>query len=352
MPIFSAEQLRTIGTSIFLRLGVPVEDAELVSELLIDANLTGFDSHGMIRLPIYSRGIKMGAVKPGAEIRLVEETPTSAVIDGGWNLGQVVATYAMGVCIEKARNGVIGLVTVRNSMHVGRCNTYAEMAMREGMLGMMSVNSASYVAPFGGKSKQLGTNPLCFAIPTGKEPPMVLDMATSVWARGKIMVAMARGEELPEGIFMDPNGKPTTNPDWYTQGGVLRTLGAIAGYKGFGLSLLVEILTGILTEAGTSNSDEYRSRPFYGGNGIFMMAIDIGKMTDLGRFKSKVDDLLRKVRESPIAPEFEEILIPGDPERRCKERRLREGIYIEDKTWRDIVALAEELGVPIPDPKS
>jgi uncharacterized oxidoreductase len=350
MPTFSAKQLRTIGTSIFSGLGVPVEDAELVSELLVEANLTGFDSHGMIRLPIYSRGIKMGAVKPGAEIRVVEETTISAVIDGGWNLGQVVAKYAMGICIEKARNGVVGLVTVRNSMHVGRCNTYAEMAMREGMLGIMSVNSASYVAPFGGKSKQLGTNPLCFAIPTGEEPPMVLDMATSVWARGKILVAMAQGKELPEGIFMDPDGIPTTDPNWYTRGGVLRTLGDIAGYKGFGLSLLVEILTGILTEAGTSNSDEYRSRPFYGGNGIFMMAIDIGKITDLDIFKGKVDDLLRKVKESPTAPGFEEILIPGDPERRSKEKRSRDGIYIEDRTWGDIVALAEEMGVPIPEP--
>jgi uncharacterized oxidoreductase len=350
MPTFSAEQLRTIGTAIFSGLGVPVEDAELVSDLLVDANLTGFDSHGMIRLPIYSRGIKMMAVKPGAEIKIVEETPTSAVIDGGWNMGQVVAKYAMEVCIEKARNGVIGLVTVRNSMHVGRCNTYAEMAMREDMLGIMSVNSASYVAPYGGKSKQLGTNPLCFAIPAGKEPPLVLDMATSVWARGKIMVHMARGKELPEGIFMDPEGNPTTDPNWYTKGGVLRTLGAIAGYKGFGLSLLVEILTGILTEAGTSNSDEYRSRPFYGGNGIFMMAIDIGKITDLDRFKEKVDDLLMKVKESPTAPGFEEILIPGEPERRSKERLLREGIYIEDKTWGDIAVLAEELEVLIPEP--
>jgi uncharacterized oxidoreductase len=179
---------------------------------------------------------------------------------------------------------------------------------------------------------------------------MVLDMATSVWARGKIMVHMARGKELPEGIFMDPEGNSTTDPNWYIKGGVLRTLGAIAGYKGFGLSLLVEILTGILTEAGTSNSDEYRSRPFYGGNGIFMMAIDIGKITDLDRFKEKVDDLLMKVKESPTAPGFEEILIPGEPERRSKERLLLEGIYIEDKTWGDIAALAEELGVSLPEP--
>jgi uncharacterized oxidoreductase len=218
------------------------------------------------------------------------------------------------------------------------------------MIGIASVNSASYVAPYGGKSKQLGTNPLCFAIPSGDEPPMILDMATSVWARGKIMVYLARGEELPEGIFMDPEGNPTRDPSWYTKGGVLRNLGGeIAGYKGFGLSLLVEILTGALTEAGVSNSEEYRSRPFYGGNGIFMMAIDIKQITDLEDFKKRVDNLLGSVKNSPTAPGYEEILIPGEPERIKKAERLEKGIFIEEKTWNDIVTLAKELDVKIPD---
>jgi uncharacterized oxidoreductase len=349
MPVISADQLKTLGASIFAGLGAPEDDALLVADLLVDANLTGFDSHGMIRLPIYVRGIKMGAVKPGAEVRIVEETPSTAVIDGSWNFGQVVARYAMNVCIEKARNSVVGLVTARNSQHAGRLNTYAEMAMAQDMIGIASVNSASYVAPFGGKSKQLGTNPLCFAIPAGEEPPMVLDMATSVWARGKIMVYLARGGELPEGIFMDPDGNPTTDPGWYTKGGVLRNLGGeIAGYKGFGLSLLVEILTGALTEGGVSNSEEYKSRPFYGGNGIFMMAIDVGRLTDLDSFKERVDDLLRSVKASPTAPGYDEIMIPGDPERRKKEKLLKEGIFIEEKTWNDIAALAMELNVEIP----
>ncbi|MCW4050315.1 MAG: Ldh family oxidoreductase [Candidatus Bathyarchaeota archaeon] len=349
MPVLKADQLRTLGASIFTGLGAPEDDAKLVTDLLVDANLTGFDSHGMIRLPIYARGVKMGAVKPGAEVRIVSETPSTAVIDGGWNFGQVVAKYAMNVCIEKARNCVVGLVTARNSQHAGRMNTYAEMAMAQDMIGIASVNSASYVAPFGGKSKQLGTNPLCFAIPSGEESPMILDMATSVWARGKVMVHMARGEKLPEGIFMDPEGNPTTDPDWYTKGGVLRNLGGeIAGYKGFGLSLLVEMLTGALTEGGVSNSEEYRSRPFYGGNGIFMMAIDVGQITDLDAFKKRVDGLLRTVKDSPTAPGYDEILIPGEPERRMKEKRIREGIFIEDKTWDPIVALAKELGIKIP----
>jgi uncharacterized oxidoreductase len=174
-------------------------------------------------------------------------------------------------------------------------------------------------------------------------------MATSVWARGKIMVYLARGEELPEGVFLDSEGNSTTDPSWYTKGGVLRNLGGeIAGYKGFGLSLLVEILTGALTEAEVSNSEEYRSRPFYGGNGIFFMAIDVGQMTDLNKFKKRVDNLLRSVKSSPTAPGYNEILIPGEPERQKKEKRLKEGIFIEDKTWGDLSALAKELNVKIP----
>lgn len=349
MPVLSVNQLRTLSASIFSGLGVPKADANLVADLLVDANLTGFDSHGVIRIPIYVKGIKMGAVKPGAEIKIVSETPSTAVIDGGWNLGQVVAKYAMKVCIEKARKGVVGLVTARNSHHIGRLNTYAEMAMAQDMIGIASVNSASYVAPFGGKSKQLGTNPLCFAIPSGEEPPMILDMATSVWARGKIMVYLARGEELPEEIFMDPEGNPTTDPSWYTKGGILRTLGGeIAGYKGFGLSLLVEILTGALTEGGVSNSEEYRSRPFYGGNGIFMMAIDVGQITNLDDFKKRVDGLLRTAKNSPTATGYDEIIIPGEPERRKKEKLLREGIFVEDQTWNDLASLAKELKIKLP----
>jgi uncharacterized oxidoreductase len=348
MPVFSAEQLRNTASSIFRALGAPERDAELVSNLLVEANLTGFDSHGLIRLPIYARGIRMGAVRPGAEMKIVEETPTTAVVDGGWNFGQVVARYAMSLCIEKAGRGIVGLVLVRNCHHVGRLNTYAELALECDMIGIMSVNSNSSVAPFGGKTKQLGTNPLCFAIPAGEEPPMVLDMATSVWAQGKVMVHLARGEELPEGVFMDADGNPTTDPSWYTKGGLLRTLGGIAGYKGFGLSLLVEILCGALSGAGCSNSEEYRSRPFYGGNGVFMMAIDVGRLTDIRAFKRRVDDLFRSVRSSPVAPGYDEILIPGDPERRMRERRLREGIYIEEKTWGEIRALAEELNVEAP----
>jgi len=349
MPVLSAQQLRNLGTEIFEALGAPKNEAKLVSNLLVEANLTGFDSHGIIRLPNYVKGIKMGAVKPGTKIRIIEETPNTASIDGGWNFGQVVAREAMKICIRKARENIVGLVTIQHCQHVGRLNSYAEMALAEDMLGIMSVNSATNVAPFGGKSKQLGTNPLCFAIPAGKEPPMVLDMATSVWAQGKIMVYLARGEKLPDDqIFMDADGNPTTDPSWYNRQGMLRTLGGVVGYKGFGLSLLVEILTGALSGAGCSNSEEYKARPFYGGNGVFMMVINVAKMTDITQFKRRVDDLLRSVRESPKAPGYDEIMIPGEPERRMRRKLLSEGIFVEDETWKKIAEICGELKVELP----
>jgi uncharacterized oxidoreductase len=348
MPRFSAEQLRTVGSSIFKALGTPEKDAEAVSQLLVEANLTGFDSHGVIRLPIYVRGIKMGSVKLGAEIAIVEETASTAIVDGGWNLGQIVCTKAMDICIEKAKKNIVGLVTVHNCHHVGRLNVYAEMAMKQDMIGIVSVNSTSSVAPFGGKTRQLGTNPLCFAIPAGEESPMVLDMATAVWARGKVMVYLARGEKLPEGVLQDSEGNSTTDPEQYFSGGMLRPLGGLMGYKGFGLSLLVEILAGALTGGGCSNSEEYRSRPFYGGNGVFLMAINFGRLTDINAFKSRVDDLFGTIRNSQTAPGFKEILIPGELERRSREQLLREGIFIEEKTWSDIEGLCKELNVAIP----
>lgn len=348
MPVIIADRIRRTASSIFEALGVPKDEAELVSNLLVEANLTGHDSHGVIRIPNYARGIRTGAIKPGSEIKVVEETPSTAVVDGGWNLGQVVARHAMNVCIEKAKQNIVGLVVARNCHHVGRLNTYAEMALEHDMIGIMSVNSSLNVAPFGGKTKQLGTNPLCFAIPAGEEQPMVLDMATSVWAQGKIMVYLARGEELPEGVFLDSEGNPTTDPGWYRKGGFLPTLGGIVGYKGFGLSLLVEVLAGALSGAGVSNSEEYRSRQYYGGNGVFMMGIDIGRITNIDDFKGRVDDLFRKVRSSPHAEGYDEILIPGEPERRKREQRLMEGIYIEDATWDEIRALGKELNIRVP----
>jgi len=347
MPKVDADRLRTLGTDIFIAAGAPRDEAELVANLLVEANLTGHDSHGVIRISNYVKGIRMGAVRPGARIELVRETPSTALIDGGWGFGQVVAVKAMEIAIEKAKKCNISVVGVKNCQHVGRLNTYSEMALKHDMIGITSVNSNSYVAPFGGRSKQLGTNPLCFAIPADKEAPFVLDMATAVWAHGKIMVRAARGEKLPEGVLLDLDGNPTTDPTWYEKGGAILPFGGPVGYKGYGLSLLVELLTGALNEAGCSTSDEYRSRPFYGGNGVFMLVINISSMTDIVAFKERADKLFRAVKESALAKGSEEILIPGEIERRRRQKNLQEGVYIEERTWSQLQTVATELGTDL-----
>jgi len=347
MPTVNANRLRTLGADIFRAAGAPKDEAELVANLLVEANLTGHDSHGVIRISNYVKGIKMGAVRPGAKITLIRETPSTALIDGGWGFGQVVAIKAMEIAIEKAEKCNISAVGVKHCQHVGRLNTYSEMALKHDMIGITSVNSNSYVAPYGGKSKQLGTNPLCFAVPADKEAPFVLDMATAVWAHGKIMVRAARGEKLPEGVLLDLDGNPTTDPTWYEKGGAILPFGGLVGYKGYGLSLLVELLTGALNEAGCSTSDEYRSRPFYGGNGVYMMVIKIGSLTNIDDFKKSAGNLFRAVKGSALAKGSQEILIPGEIERRRREKNLREGVYIEESTWNQLQIVAKELGVQL-----
>jgi len=345
MPIVSADRLRTLGADIFKAAGAPVGEAQVVANLLVEANLTGHDSHGVIRMPNYVKGIKMGAVKPGAKIAVVRETPSTALIDGGWGFGQVVCIKAMEIAIGKAEKCSVSVVSVKHCHHVGRLNTYSEMALKKDMIGVTMVNSSSDVAPYGGMTRQLGTNPMCFAVPSGKEAPFVLDMATAVWAHGKIMVRAARGEKLPEGVLLDLEGTPTTGAAWFEKGGAILPIGGLVGYKGYGLSLLVELLTGALSGAGCSSSEEYRSRPFYGGNGVYMMVINIGSFTDINAFKERADNLFRAVKYSPLAKGSEEILIPGEVERRRREKNLREGIYIEESTWNQLQDVAKELGV-------
>jgi LDH2 family malate/lactate/ureidoglycolate dehydrogenase len=221
------------------------------------------------------------------------------------------------------------------------------MALKHDMIGITMVNSNSYVAPYGGRGKRLGTNPMCYAIPTGKEAPFVLDMATAVWAHGKIMVKAARGENLPKGVLLDLDGNITTDPTWYEKGGAILPLGGLVGYKGYGLSLLVELLAGALNEAGCSCSEEYSSRPFYGGNGIYMSVINIASFTDLDAFKERADNLYKTMKSSHLAPGFQEILIPGEIERRRREKNLKKGVYIENITWKKLQDLAKELNVRI-----
>jgi len=338
MPVFKAQQLRGLGIAIFEAVGVPQGEAQRVMDLLVESNLVGHDSHGVIRIPVYVELILKGRTKPGSQIRVVKESPTTAVVDGDWGLGQVVATQTMKIAIAKAEDHDIGVVTTFNCGHIGRMADYSLMATEHEMIGYCSVSSVPQVAPFGGRERLFNQSPLSWAVPAGEEPPFLLDISTSVSAGGKIAVARAKGQKLPEGYIIDKEGRPATDPADYYDGGAALPMGGPVGYKGTGLAMVVDITAGVLSGKGAAYLGDR-------GQGIFQMALKVGAFRDLREFKGEMDALIRRVRNSKPAPGSKEVLVPGDPERRIKEIRLKEGIEIPQTTWEEILATAHKAKV-------
>lgn len=346
MTTFSAKQLEQIGLKIFKAAGVSENEAKIVTSFLVKSNLVGHDSHGVIRIPQYINSIKTGMIKPGVESEIIRENPSTAVIDGKWGFGQVVASRSMEIAIEKARKTSISAVGTNHSNHVGRLSDYAMMAAEQDMIGMMTVNNHGAglcAAPYGGYERRLSTNPICFAIPTGNDP-IVMDITSSVVAEGKLRVKLNREEKIPRGWIVDGYGGSSTDPaDFYKDPiGALLPLGGIVGHKGFGLSMVIDILSGGLSHAGCSRRDAERI-----GNGLFMEVMNISSFIPIKEFYSQVNNLIEFVKSSKLVPGFDEILIPGEPETRVKKERSKEGIFVDDETLRQIRETAKELGVEI-----
>ena len=336
-------------TRIYQAAGCPPDEARIVAEHLVEANLKGHDSHGVIRTTGYLLQIRNVVTKPGAATTVIEDAPSMAVIDGGWNLGQVVATRATEIAIEKARTTGVALVTCLNTMHIGRVGAYGEQIVRAGMAAMGGVNTpgARLVAAFGGGHRRTGTNPLMFAFPgETDDAPFVLDMATSVVAEGKLKVAVNKGIEVPEAWILDGDGAPSTQPrDFYGTGdnekmGTLLPVGGTHScYKGFGLNLAVEALGGVLSGAGTAVEGPR------GTNGVFIMAIDVAHFTPVAAFTSLMGGLTGHVKEPPFQSGVDEVLLPGEPERRTMAQRLRDGLPLDDETWKQTLEAAAALGI-------
>jgi len=341
MPVLAAGQLKNIGIEIFKALGATEEEAKIVSEFLVKANLAGHDSHGVIRIIQYADQIKKGKIIPGTSIEVVRETPSSALLNGNWGFGQVIGFKAMKMAIEKAKNNTASVVCVYNCNHIGRLADYTMMAAENRMIGMALANANKIVAPYGGMERMLGTGPLSYAFPTDKEIPFVLDIATSVCAEGKIRVWLHKGEKLPYEWIIDKNGKPSNNPSDLYEGGAILPFGGEVGYKGFGLGLVIDVLGGILARSGPAYRDDKR------GNGVFMEAINIESFIPLDQFKREMDELIRAVKRSKPMPGFKEIMIPGEPEYKTEEKKLKEGIYVPEKTWGEITEIAKMLRVDI-----
>lgn len=342
MPVFKAEQLYDVGMGIFRGLGVNEEDAECVMDHLIQSNLMGHDSHGVIRIKDYADGIKSGRVNVKARPVIIRETGTTAVIDGKWQFGQVIAKMGMETAIRKAEENYLGAVGLLHCNHIGRLGAYTQMAVERGMIGLAMCNSGppgGIVAPYGGKKPRLETNPIAAGIPAGKVKPFLMDFATSVVAEGKVRIKYFRGERVPQGWIIDKDGKPTDNPGDLYDGGALLTFGR---HKGYALSLLVDILGGALTGAGCTSGHMYER-----GNGTFMLAINVEGFSSSDKFLGRVDEVLSKIKDTPTMPGVEKVMIPGEPEFETMEARRLKGIAITEKTWQNLSDLAREVNLDL-----
>jgi LDH2 family malate/lactate/ureidoglycolate dehydrogenase len=336
MPVFTAASLARLGWRLLEAAGVPADIAHQVSTSLVESNLSGHDSHGVIRLTQYIRAMKSGQIDPHARLETVRETPTTALVDAHWAFGQVAARQAMEIAIAKAKTYSLGAVGLRNSAHIGRLGEYALMAVEHGMIGFLTCNSSQLTAPYGGTDRVFGTNPFAYAFPRSGQP-FLMDFATTPAAEGKLRVAVSKGAAIPEGWILDKNRQPTTNPADFYDGGVILPLG---GHKGYGLLMVADLLGGALTGHGCTSLPEHTT-----GNGVFLMAIDIAAFCPVEELTDTVDRLVAHIKAGNRAPGFDEILIPGEPEFRAKAQREQEGIYLPDTTWREMIEMAGQYGL-------
>jgi LDH2 family malate/lactate/ureidoglycolate dehydrogenase len=341
MPKIAAERLQKIGAVLLVGAGASRDEADTVARGCVAANLAGHDSHGIILIPTYVERIKVGHIVPGAPFKIVQESPTTTVIDGHWGFGFVVNEKAMRLTIEKAKSANVAAATVFRQSHVGRLGAYPLMAAQAGMIGIATADSGrspKAVAPFGGREARLGTNPISIAVPSDLPGPLCLDMATSAVAVGKLTLAQARGEKIPLGWIVDSEGKHTTDPARFRPGGALLPLGGTEGYKGSGLAVIVEILCGLLTGLGFGVEPSGRHN-----DGCFLAVFKVDAFRPLVEFKREVAEFARYLKETPLSEGSTGVFYPGEVEYLREQERRKSGVEIEDATWKKLRALASEL---------
>lgn len=342
--IVTHEQEKRLIYALLSKLDVDLEQAEVTADVLTEGDLRGFSSHGIMRLPYILRAIKRGTIIGRAEVKIVKERGATALLDGGHGLGHYVAKKAMELAIKKAKEFGIGAIGVINSNHFGIAGYYADMAVKEKMVGIVTTTTDALVHPWGGVEPILGTNALAIGIPA--EPiPIVVDMAMSNAARGKIIQALKEGREIPLGWAIDEEGNPTTDPAKAIRG----ALSPFGGVKGYALALALEILAGPLVGAEAGKKVKGTLEPVEGfcTKGDLMIAIDPAAFASTDEFRKKLKEFIEEIKSSKKAKGIEEILLPGEPEQRTRERRLREGIPISEEVWREIEIWARELNVDL-----
>ena len=346
MVAFRHERLREIGARILVAAGAAEEDAAIVADHLVEANLAGHDSHGIGMLPYYVRGIRSGVVQPRARARIEDRGGGLLAVDGQRGFGQVVAREA--IAAGAARAGALGvsLVALRNASHVGRVGAYGEQAAAAGLASVHFVNVVGHpaiVAPFRGSDARFSTNPVCVTVPSaGSKPALVLDFATSVSALGKVRVALNRGERVAEGVLIDAEGRPTTDPAVMFQEprGALLPFGL---HKGYGLAFACELLAGAMTGGGTLSTVPFEADRI--GNNMLSFLFDPRRLPGGDRLDEETAAAVHHVKSSPPADATRPVLVAGEPEDMARAQRRANGILVERATWEQIREAAASVGV-------
>jgi uncharacterized oxidoreductase len=343
--IFKAEALSRAMQAIVAAGGSDAREARLVAENLVTANLMGHDSHGIGMIPRYVDSLLEGGLKVNQHPEVRVDAGALLALDGRQGYGQVIGQEAMALAIERAKKLGSCVMTLGRAHHLGRIGHWGEQAAAEGLVSIHFVNviSRAIVAPYAGADARFGTNPVCIAIPVPGEPPFLLDMATSAVAQGKIRVAYNKGDKVSPDWLIDDKGNPTGDPRY----GVIDPLGALRTFglhKGYGLALACELLGGALSGGGTEHQEGDRSKRRV-WNGMLSILIDPGQLEKSGIFGKETRDFLVSLRQSPVAPGFDRVRIAGEPERERRAERSRDGIAVDDVTWREIHAAAAKLKV-------
>ena len=348
MPRFSPHVLRTTLAAACEALGFPADEAALIARLMVLANLCGHDTHGVRLLPRYQAWVGQGHIVPGAPVTVVQESPTTALLDGHMTLGHVAATRAVELAMTKAREMGVSAVGVRNLSHIGRAGAYPEMAAAGGLICLAFVcaqGMGRLVTPFGGSARRIGTNPLAAGFPVPGGDPVLLDFATSTVAANKIRIAAERGQPTGPGWLLDEHGRPSTDPaDFQERPGMILPLGGDQGHKGYALAVMVDLLAGVLAGAGTAivGGDQLN-------NGTFFVTLDPGVFVAPARYAQEVRALADYLRATPTAPGAPPVELPGDFEARLRREREVSGLEIEPAAWSAEPGTLRELGVVLPE---
>jgi len=336
-PRVSAQRLTEFAAAVLTAVGVPDADARLVADSLVTADLWGHQSHGVMRLGWYVNRIRAGVMNAVTNPQTVSDSGAVAVVDGHDGVGQVLAAYAARDAVRRARAHGAGVVAVRNSNHFGTAAYFTRMAARDGCVAILTTNASPAMASWGGRQKTVGTNPWSIAAPAGSHDVMVMDIANTAVARGKVYLAKQRGEPIPSGWAIDADGLPTTDPAAAIAGVIL----PMAGHKGYAISLMMDVLSGVLTGSGFGSAVngpyQFDQRS---GCGHLFIALDVAAFMDRDEFTERMEQLVDQVESVPLAPGAAEVFFPGEIEARAERHNAEHGLTLPDQTLDDLRELA------------